>query len=188
MDKGIFSALILVFIFVCLLPVTFFRQRGRFTPLWLVTAVPFILCPVGLVLTYAGILPRLTGVSTPWGDLGELMGLVCAYITLALLCYTMGVLGKAPRWFHQGENAPDKLVDYGPYARIRHPFYCAYLFLFVGAFFCAPQTITMLCLIYAYLVFNWTASQEEKLYLRSEFAEQYRQYMDRTGRFLPRYR
>ncbi len=80
-----------------------------------------------------------------------------------------------------------ELITTGPYARIRHPAYTAIILL--------SLSVTLL-LLHLLLVLNWLivvaiagyrARREEELLSSEEgFGARYREYMGRTGRFLPR--
>ncbi len=80
-----------------------------------------------------------------------------------------------------------ELVDRGPYAYIRHPTYTGAVCLALG--------MSLLFLSYALLAFTvvtviiatYRARKEERLLAsRAGLGETYREYMTRTGRFLPR--
>ena len=82
-------------------------------------------------------------------------------------------------------DTPESLVTGGPYARLRHPFYLAYLLMFLAAALIAPGAGTIGALAYAAVVLNHTAAREERLLCASDLGDQYRAYAARTGRFLP---
>ncbi len=78
-----------------------------------------------------------------------------------------------------------KLVTEGPYHWVRHPMYTTLLMLFVG--------LSLISAVWPFLVlaivmgpfFNRVASREETMMIE-QFGEEYRSYMQRTGRFFPR--
>jgi protein-S-isoprenylcysteine O-methyltransferase Ste14 len=80
-----------------------------------------------------------------------------------------------------------ELITIGPYARIRHPTYTGAIFLTMGI---ALVFLNVALLAAAGLVVtlaNYRAQKEERLLASPEgFGAKYRQYMARTGRFLPR--
>jgi protein-S-isoprenylcysteine O-methyltransferase Ste14 len=77
-----------------------------------------------------------------------------------------------------------KLVTWGPYRHVRHPSYGGYFMMFVGFCMTWLNALSLVPLVavpgYVRLV-----DVEEEL-LVSRFGEEYRNYMDRTGRFTPR--
>jgi protein-S-isoprenylcysteine O-methyltransferase Ste14 len=79
-------------------------------------------------------------------------------------------------------------VTYGPYQRVRHPFYAAFLLAFAGAFLLAPQWGALSTLIYAFLTLNFTAANEERRLAGSRLGAEYQNYLRQTGRFWPRRR
>jgi protein-S-isoprenylcysteine O-methyltransferase Ste14 len=107
---------------------------------------------------------------------------VCA-VGSSLLIWTMHTLGK---------NLTDTvvtrkdhtLVTGGPYRFVRHPFYCATILvvpaistLVANWFLLSIGVSVLLVLVYR------TNKEEENLIAR--FGDDYRSYMERTGRFFP---
>ena len=113
-----------------------------------------------------------------WGGLG--LGLLAC----GLLYWTL---------HHLGTNFTDTvttraeatLVTSGPYGWVRHPFYVTVLLLLLSAsLITANWLIGLLSFsIFAFFVLR-VPLEEQKLAER--FGEEYRAYIQRTGRFLPR--
>ena len=79
-----------------------------------------------------------------------------------------------------------ELITIGPYARIRHPAYAGAIFLTTGVAFVFLNVVLLAAAILVVVVANYRARKEERLLASPEgFGSQYRQYMARTGRFLP---
>jgi protein-S-isoprenylcysteine O-methyltransferase Ste14 len=77
------------------------------------------------------------------------------------------------------------LVTHGPYRWVRHPFYgVAFLMFLACSLMTANAFIALLGLFEMALLVARTRIEERKLIER--FGEEYRSYMQRTGRFLPR--
>jgi protein-S-isoprenylcysteine O-methyltransferase Ste14 len=77
------------------------------------------------------------------------------------------------------------LVTSGPYHWVRHPLYTVGFLLFIGLSLLAANWFIPLVLVLSYSVLvQRTAIEEERLIQR--FGDQYRSYMQTTGRFLPR--
>jgi protein-S-isoprenylcysteine O-methyltransferase Ste14 len=76
------------------------------------------------------------------------------------------------------------LVTWGPYRYIRHPSYMGYFLMFLSLPLIMLNPVALLPLtgIPGYLS---VARREEELLIQ-RFGEEYRDYMDRTGGFLPR--
>ncbi len=80
-----------------------------------------------------------------------------------------------------------ELVTRGPYSAMRHPTYTAFILLAFGVatiFLSYPLLgLALLTVVFAYS----QARGEERLLASQEgFGEVYRDYMEETGRFLPR--
>jgi protein-S-isoprenylcysteine O-methyltransferase Ste14 len=80
-----------------------------------------------------------------------------------------------------------ELVTRGPYSRIRHPAYTGGMIFFLASTLLYLNAIMLIALLAAWAIVYKRAVLEEKL-LASEdgFGQEYRDYMKRTGRFLPR--
>jgi protein-S-isoprenylcysteine O-methyltransferase Ste14 len=105
-------------------------------------------------------------------------------LTFLLLFWTLRSLGKnltdtvVTRQHHT-------LVTTGPYRWVRHPFYVCALLLVVAASLITANAFFLITggLVVLLLVFR-TRIEERNLVDR--FGEDYRKYMERTGRFFPR--
>jgi protein-S-isoprenylcysteine O-methyltransferase Ste14 len=174
------------FVVIGLLPRMFFRRGGRLVLMWWVTAFPFFVCPVALLLGYAGVLPALT--PSTWHRWLDPVSALASAASFGLICLTIGTHRIPLALWHQDNDAPQHLVTHGAYARIRHPFYAAFLLAFLGALAAFPHWLTLLASAYGFVVLNATAAREERRLRASAFGEEYRRYLSRTGRFVPRLR
>lgn len=187
MDRGALILLCLNFIYVAFLPVIFFKKDGGLNLKWLATALPFGICPLSLVASFYGYLPRLTGVDTPWGGVSDTVPVLISFFSIALISFTLGTHRIPIALWHQNNDAPKSIVSWGAYRYIRHPFYASFILAFVAAFLYSPQPFTIGCLVYGILILNSTAAREESRLCQSDFGEEYKEYMSKTGRFLPRF-
>ncbi len=82
-------------------------------------------------------------------------------------------------------RAAHTLVTRGPYRWVRHPFYLATAWAFVANSLVTANWFLALtgAIVFGLMVLR-TSIEEEKLIER--FGEEYKEYMKRTGRFLPR--
>ncbi len=79
------------------------------------------------------------------------------------------------------------LVTTGPYRWVRHPFYVTFfLAVLANSLTAANWFIFATCGLAFLLIVVRTKTEEAKLIER--FGDEYRRYMDRTGRFIPRLR
>ena len=83
-------------------------------------------------------------------------------------------------------DEPTALLQSGPYARIRHPFYTAYiLFWFAGAVLNQSALLTGFAIAITYLYFE-AARLEEAKFASSQLAQAYRAYQSKSGLFWPK--
>jgi protein-S-isoprenylcysteine O-methyltransferase Ste14 len=112
-------------------------------------------------------------------------GVSAAFATTTLLYWTLSSLGK---------NLTDTvvtrkdamLVTHGPYRWVRHPFYvCAALLMASVTILAANWLIGISSLLVLTLLAIRTPKEEQMLIQR--FGEDYRRYMETTGKFIPRF-
>ena len=179
------------FSLIGILPRIFFKKGGRLHWKWWLTAVPFILSPLFLLSSFFGIILPITGyyVET-WSSLYAIMSfplwIGLSVGSIFLIAFTLGTHRAPVSLWHQEKDTPGQIVTYGAYARIRHPFYAAFLLTLLGAFLFCPHLGTLFCFVYGFLIMNTTAAREERRLLASEFGSEYAAYMKRSGRFWPR--
>jgi protein-S-isoprenylcysteine O-methyltransferase Ste14 len=182
-NKPVLLLILLNFGSVGLLTASFFRKVTGLGARWWATSLPFIICPGFLIAAAAGLAPI-----TPGGWTAELNLAATALSTLsiALMYLTWGTHRIPLHLFHQDSDEPGHLVTWGPYSRIRHPFYSSYLLAFAAAAVFLPSWGTLCLAGYMCCALNLTAAGEERRLSASAFGPQYRVYIARTGRFFPR--
>lgn len=168
---------------IAALPRIFFRP-GRLNVQWWLTASPFVLVGAILLAGVAGIAQPIAGLVDGSGGIRDLLALVCAVGSVALIAYTLGSHREPVSLWHQEDDAPAALVTHGAYARVRHPFYAAFLLALLGCLAVLPHALTALALGWALVQLNRTARREEER-LQKLFGGEYAAYVRRTGRFLP---
>lgn len=185
----ILSTLVLSdFLLMAALPTVFFRRGGRFGWMWWLTAAPFFACGRFLALARRGAV-------TPWvayggpAEIGATAAVVaCSAASFVLIVAAWRAHRRPPALWHQDDDEPADLVTGGPYARIRHPLYAAYLLALAGAVLAVPHPLTAAALACGWLLLEITARREERRLCGSRFGSEYAAYMRRTGRFWPRRR
>lgn len=182
MSGPVFTLYETVFVVFGMLPVIFFQ--GTPNVKWFVTAVPFFFFPVVMPLAYLDVFEALT--PDGWRPALEVVSVFPAVGSLALVFLTLGTHRTRLALWHQDNDAPSSIVTYGAYGRIRHPFYTAFLIAFAGAAVAFPHWATVPLFLYAVVLLNTTASREERRLSVSAFGSEYRDYITRTGRFVPR--
>ena len=126
----------------------------------------------------------------PW--LGALASGHARWVACALLISGMA-LGIASRWALGASFTPfprpregGSQVHRGPYRWVRHPFYVSFaLAMLANTMVTANWFVFATAFVVFLLLVLRTGKEEEKLIER--FGEQYRRYVERTGRFWPRF-
>ena len=178
---------ILNIIFVTLLPRIFFRQDGTWNLKWLLTAAPYAVNPIFLLLNTEEIAiwePVVFGFTKERLIL-ETAGIPFFALSIALIGFTIGIHRVPIALWHQENDAPKNIVTHGPYAWVRHPFYTSFLMCLIGCVIVCPHPAPLGTLIYATVALMVTARREERRLSASEFGDEYREYMTKVGRFFP---
>lgn len=184
MDKTAIVVSLLSFVEISCVPVFLARRDGHLNLRWWLAAAPFFASLGLLVAALAGGIRPETPKSWTMG-LG-IAGAVVAAMAIALLAGTWGTHRIKLSLWHQDNDAPQSIVTVGPYRLVRHPFYTGFFLAMIGAVLVLPQWSTLAALAYATVALNVTAAREERRLSASEFGREYQEYMQRTGRFLPR--
>ena len=98
---------------------------------------------------------------------------------LVLMAVSWKVLFKAQRDF--------TIARTGPYARIRHPQYAAFIIIMIGFLLQWPTIPTLIMFPFLVVLYLRLARREEMEALK-RFGEQYVQYAENIPRFIPRIR
>jgi len=185
MNDGLLLLYLLNFAFVAALPRIFFKQ-GLFNLRWLLTAAPYLVSPAALIAARAGLLPSWLPPDSRLQATAQLLSVPLSGLSIFLMALTMGTHKIPIALWHQSDDAPQSIVTWGPYARLRHPFYASFLCVLLGALLFCPNAGTLASFLYAFVLLEWTARREERRLCSSEYGQEYAAYMQRTGRFFPR--
>ncbi|MCP5245546.1 MAG: isoprenylcysteine carboxylmethyltransferase family protein [Burkholderiales bacterium] len=190
MEKAAFILLGLNFLYVGLLPKIFFREDGKFTPMWFVTAAPWGIAPVLFIAVYFDVLAPFIDTASVVYTIMAATGTVFCCVSIAIISMTIGTHRVPLALWHQehDNDKPQNIVTWGSYKYIRHPFYSAFIIAFIGAVLIVPHWSIVALGLYTFLILNYTASKEEKR-LSAEgdgFGAQYTEYVKHTGRFFPK--
>lgn len=128
-----------------------------------------------------------------WGGFGAaadhpaatVAGAALIFLGYAATLWCYAAMGAAWR-IGIDEKGTSKLVEAGPYRRIRHPIYGFQMMMLIGAALLLPTPVSLAILAVHYLCASIKASDEER-HLEGVFGEAYRAYLGRTWRFLPKW-
>ncbi len=105
---------------------------------------------------------------------------IASYIALGFGFYLL-----SPAWqvlYHaQRRHA---LATSGPYARIRHPQYLAFVLILLGFLLQWPTLLTLL-MFPILLVMYWRLAVTEEAEMHAQFGDEFERYAQRTPRFIP---
>jgi protein-S-isoprenylcysteine O-methyltransferase Ste14 len=170
------------------------RSGGRITPdrravereglvLFLVRVIAFFILLAVLVLYGFGS-PWMRSLAVPFPDGLRAAGFFLAVVSLIFEIWTQTVLDR--EWSPQLQLQSDhRLVTAGPYARMRHPIYTALVGWAAGFALVTANWIFVAFAVLTPMILFLRVPREEKMML-DQFGEEYRKYMERTGRFLPK--
>jgi len=140
----------------------------------LVFGFAFIFFPSALAWSYAD-----------FPDWLRWIGAILLLGGVTLLALAHHHLGKS---FHSlvVQKSGQVLVDSGPYRLVRHPIYTAYVLCYFGGGLLASSLVLTLIPGPLYILFIALRLAEEEAVMIDQFGPKYRNYMSKTGRFLPR--
>lgn len=85
-------------------------------------------------------------------------------------------------------DAPVELLQHGPYAYVRNPFYLAYMLGFALPAVASRSIWGALLAAWMAVIYWRAVRMEEAKFLAGPLADDFQRYCERTGRFLPRLR
>jgi protein-S-isoprenylcysteine O-methyltransferase Ste14 len=137
-------------------------------------------------LVLYGINPPWLGVlSVPLPDWLRWMGVALGAVSFVLYAWSQATLGKA--WSpHLQMREEHQLVTTGPYARIRHPIYLALIGFLTGIALVTANWFFIALLVVSIVVLALRIPKEEQMMIE-DFGEEYKVYMQRTGRLFPKW-
>ena len=183
MNDSVFFLYICNFLLIGGLPIIFFKP-GQKNIRWLVTALPFFVSALLLIAGYVGVVSSFQYQSY-WPMQTDIIATALGISSNSLIAYTIGTHRVPLHLWHQDNDQSDHIVTYGPYEKIRHPFYTSFILSLIGTFVFFPHIISLLMLVYGIVGLILTAQREERNLQKQD--GYYRQYMKRTGRFTPKY-
>lgn len=109
--------------------------------------------------------------------------LACASLGVFFWAYRQHGAQKPGRVF--SPDVPALLITSGPYARVRHPIYLAYLLYLLGLVIGTQSIVAAVLWLIMAAMYRHAARQEDDLLANSAHAEVHRRYMRQSGQLLP---
>ena len=143
-----------------------------------------LLCVAGLLVLY-GVSPApLHWLSVPLPGWLRWLAVGLGVAALGLQVWVHDTLQK--RWFADAQSSERHiLITEGPYRWVRHPMYAALMLFFMGLSLVSAFWPFVVLAFLMIPLFHRAASREEVV-MMGRFPVEYRDYMRRTARFLPR--
>jgi protein-S-isoprenylcysteine O-methyltransferase Ste14 len=193
-EDGVFRVILLVGLVILVPVAACYRVRSQLTGEKLDRTqeglfILLTLRPLGFAMMAGLIAFIVSPASMEWSSVPlpiwmRWIGVTLGVVASVLLTWTLRTLGKnlTDTVVTRKEHT---LVTTGPYRWIRHPFYSSLALAVIANSLTAANWFLFISggLVFTLLVIR-CAREEENLILR--FGNRYRDYMDRTGRFLPR--
>ena len=115
-------------------------------------------------------------------DILVLIGMIT--ISIGFILEILGILALGINFRIELPTDDIELITSGIYRVMRNPIVFGIFLLVIGSFLIIPTGITLLIGIFNIITFNSKAIDEEK-YLLRKFGEEYRNYKNSVGRYLP---
>jgi len=126
---------------------------------------------------------RMKWATLPLPTWSRWIGVGLSAVAAPLLLWTHQALGK--NWSAQLEiREQHTLVTSGPYRWVRHPMYTTFFLQGLASLLVSANWVIGGSFLFQGIVAPSRVGEEEALMIE-EFGDQYRAYMQRTGRFLP---
>lgn len=139
---------------------------------------------VALLILYAANPTWMRWFSLPVPLWCRWLGFGLAVMSLLLLVWVQAALGK--HWSGSLQLRQEHtLVTTGPYRWVRHPMYSVLMAFMVGSSLTSANLLFAVLTFFSVIVLLRRVGREEAMMLE-RFGDEYRSYVRRTGRFLPR--
>ena len=158
------------------------RKPTRERVLVLLNFIGMMGLPIIYILT-----PWLDFFAYPLPEYFRYFGIIFNITGLILLVWIHKTLGQ--HWSMMLELGTEhKLVTTGPYAHVRHPMYTFFYILAISTALISANVCVGLFGIIAWTILYTVRVEEEEDMLLEQFGDEYKEYMERTGRLLPKFR
>lgn len=140
----------------------------------------FVVLPVYLLFS-----PSLTWLYLPITEWLRWFGFVCGVLSLPFLFWVHFELDR--HWdVSLSLRKNHVLITCGPYRLVRHPMYTVHVVYFLSWVLVSANVLFLISYVLTVLLIALRIPKEERMLL-DRFGDEYRAYMNRTGRLLPRF-
>jgi len=158
------------------------QAEGRACAILLIAQGVYLIVIVPIYLLFS---PSLFCFHLPISDWLRWLGVGVGILSLPFLLWVQHTLGK--HWTISLELREDhKLVTSGPYRWVRHPMYTVHIVYFFTWVLVSANVLLLINYLLTIILIFARIPKEEKMLL-DQFGDEYRAYMKRTGRLLPRF-
>lgn len=192
------SAVFIIFAFSFFKPATArdWRSFGAFSAFIVALFVEMYGFPLTIYLLSGWLQTRYPGIdlmshnaghlwSTLLGEKGNPHFGVLHIASYFLLAYGFYLLSTAWNVLYSAQRN-QRLATQGPYARIRHPQYVAFVLILLGFLFQWPTLLTLIMFPFLVVMYGKLATKEERE-MQAMFDAEYDAYAAKTPRFIPRF-
>ena len=103
--------------------------------------------------------------------------LIIGALILFISFYQCIEIVKINNQVHEAKNQPIEILDWGFYAKVRHPMATRFILIVFGFFFMVSSIIGIPLILFFLIIFIIISLYEEKKILYPIFREKYREYM-----------
>lgn len=152
---------------------------------WLFWSIRLLVLASVLGLSGSLLWPVFAPWQLPVNTLVRVTGLCLALMGSALFAWVTAALGRHfSTSLHLREE--HRLITHGPYRWVRHPMYLAYQLSWLGFLLVTGNALAAGLGMLAFGLAMWVRVGREEAMLADAFGEQWQDYCQRTGRFIPR--
>jgi methanethiol S-methyltransferase len=171
------------------------RSFGAFSAFLVALFAEMYGYPLTIYLLSGWLTSRFPGVDFLSHDAGHLLEMMFGWkanphfgpfhlLSFALIGAGFWLLAVSWKYLHAAQRA-HRLAASGPYARVRHPQYIAFVLIMTGFLVQWPTVVTLA--MYPVLVFMYARlAKREEQDMAAQFGHEYREYAVKTPRFLPK--